>query len=186
MSNSRIAVVIGAASGIGCATAKALAAEGCTVTVADLNTDGAQARAKELGNQHHAVTVDVTDEASVHQLFEQISHVDVVVNFAGFGGVGLITELPADQFRAVIDTCLVGAFLGHQACRPPPRRGQRAGLAHLFERTPTRRRNERLLLGQGGAGDAHRGRRAGVGTAGHPRERRLPGIRAHAGSPSPF
>jgi 3-oxoacyl-[acyl-carrier protein] reductase len=48
MSNSRIAVVIGAASGIGWATAKALAAEGCTVTVADLNTDGAQARAKEL------------------------------------------------------------------------------------------------------------------------------------------
>ena len=111
MSNNRIAVVIGAASGIGWATAKALAAEGCTVTIADLNTDGAQARAKELGNQHHAVTVDVTDEASVQQLFEQTGHVDVVVNCAGFGGVGLITELPADQFRAVIDTCLVGAFL---------------------------------------------------------------------------
>jgi 3-oxoacyl-[acyl-carrier protein] reductase len=76
---------------------------------------------KNFGNQHHAVTVDVTDEASVQQLFEQIGHVDVVVNSAGFGGVGLITELPADQFRAVIDTCLVGAFLGHQACRPPPR-----------------------------------------------------------------
>jgi NAD(P)-dependent dehydrogenase (short-subunit alcohol dehydrogenase family) len=111
MSTNRIAVVIGGASGIGWATAKALAAEGCTVTIADLNTDGAQARAKELGAQHNAVTVDVTDEASVQQLFEQIGHVDVVVNCAGFGGVGLITELPADQFRAVIDTCLVGAFL---------------------------------------------------------------------------
>ena len=111
MSNNRIAVVIGAASGIGWATAKALAAEGCIVTVADLNTEGAQARAKELGNHHHAVTVDVTDEGAVQQLFEQIGHVDVVVNCAGFGGVGLITELLADQFRAVIDTCLVGAFL---------------------------------------------------------------------------
>ena len=111
MSKNRIAVVVGAASGIGWATAKALAAEGCTVTIADRNAAGAQVRAKELGNQHNAATVDVVDEASVQRLFEQIGRVDVVVNCAGFGGVGLITELPADQLRAVIDTCLVGAFL---------------------------------------------------------------------------
>jgi len=111
MSKNRIAVVIGAASGIGWATAKALADEGCTVTIADRNAEGAKARAKELGNQHNAAAVDVVDEASVQQLFEQIGRVDVVVNCAGFGGVGLITELPADQFRAVVDTCLVGAFL---------------------------------------------------------------------------
>ena len=111
MSNNRIAVVIGAASGIGWATAKALAAEGCIVTIADLNTEGAQARAKELGNQHHAVTVDVTDEGAVQQLFEQIGHVDVVVNCAGFGGVGLITELPVEDFRSVVDVCLTGSFL---------------------------------------------------------------------------
>ena len=43
--NQRIAVVIGGASGIGWATAKALAADGCTITVADLNGDGAAARA---------------------------------------------------------------------------------------------------------------------------------------------
>ena len=67
MSNSgeRIAVVIGGASGIGWATAQALAAQGDWVTVADRNAEGARSRAAELGDPHTAVAVDVTDEDSV-------------------------------------------------------------------------------------------------------------------------
>ena len=71
MSNSieRIAVVIGGASGIGWATARALAADGCRVTVADRNGDGARSRAAELGDPHTAADVDVTDEPSVAEAF---------------------------------------------------------------------------------------------------------------------
>lgn len=111
MSNSRKAVIVGGASGIGWATAKALAADGCTVTIADRNGQGARARAAELGDPHSAGTVDVTDEAALQRLFDEVGAVDIVVNCAGFSGVGLIADLPADQFRGVIDTCLVGAFL---------------------------------------------------------------------------
>jgi NAD(P)-dependent dehydrogenase (short-subunit alcohol dehydrogenase family) len=68
--NQRIAVVIGGASGIGWATAQALAAQGDRVTVADRNADGAHTRASELGDPHTASSVDVTDEDSVQQLFE--------------------------------------------------------------------------------------------------------------------
>ena len=68
--NQRIAVVIGGASGIGWATARALAAQGDRVTVADRNSDGAQGRAAELGDPHLAASVDVTDEDSVQRLFE--------------------------------------------------------------------------------------------------------------------
>lgn len=107
----RSAVVVGGASGIGWATARALAAEGFSVVVADRNVDLATERAEELGNPHTASVVDVTDEAQVAALFESTGQVDVVVNCAGIGGVGLITELPAEQFRAVIDVCLTGAFL---------------------------------------------------------------------------
>ena len=64
---ARKAVVIGAASGIGWATAQALAADGCRVTIADLNADGARERAAEMGEPHTSAQVDVTDEASVER-----------------------------------------------------------------------------------------------------------------------
>jgi NAD(P)-dependent dehydrogenase (short-subunit alcohol dehydrogenase family) len=109
--NQRITVVIGGASGIGWATAQALAAQGDRVTVADRNAEGAQARAAELGAPHTAAAVDVTDEDSVQRLFEQTGPVDVVVNCAGFGSLGLITDLSVDDFRSVVDVCLVGSFI---------------------------------------------------------------------------
>jgi 3-oxoacyl-[acyl-carrier protein] reductase len=113
MSNGsqRIAVVIGGASGIGWATARALAGEGCRVTVADRNIDGARNRAAELADPHTAAHVEVTDEDSVQRLFDQIGPLDVVVNCAGFSNVGLITDMPVDQFREVVDVCLTGAFI---------------------------------------------------------------------------
>ena len=69
---AREAVVVGGASGIGWATAQALAAEGCRITVADLNADGARSRAAELGDQHVGAYVDVTDEDSVQRLFDDL------------------------------------------------------------------------------------------------------------------
>ncbi len=115
MTNQRVAVVIGGASGIGWATARALAHDGCRVTIADRNTEGAQQRAAELGEPHTWAAVEVTDEDSVARLFDGVASreggLHVVVNCAGFSGFGLITELDAGQFRSVIDVCLTGAFL---------------------------------------------------------------------------
>lgn len=107
----RTAVVVGGASGIGRAVAHALAADGCRVTVADRNSDGARAVAAELGDPHTAATVEVTEEDSVRTLFEQAGPLDVVVNTAGYSGVGLITDLAVEDFRSVVDVCLTGAFL---------------------------------------------------------------------------
>ncbi|KUI19122.1 short-chain dehydrogenase [Mycobacterium lehmannii] len=109
--SARETVVIGAASGIGLATARALAAEGDRVTLADRDVDGARQRAAELGDPHTAAHVEVTDEASVHALFDQTGPLDVVVNCAGFSNVGMITDLAVEDFRAVIDVCLNGAFI---------------------------------------------------------------------------
>jgi 3-oxoacyl-[acyl-carrier protein] reductase len=110
-STERVAVVIGGASGIGWATAQALAGDGCRVTIADLNADGARERAAELGAPHTSAPVDVTDEASVERLFGETGSLDVVVNCAGFGSLGLITELSVDEFRGVVDVCLNGSFI---------------------------------------------------------------------------
>jgi NAD(P)-dependent dehydrogenase (short-subunit alcohol dehydrogenase family) len=109
--NSREAVVIGGASGIGWATAQALVAEGCRVTIADMNADGARSRAAELGDRHVGAYVNVTDEESVQRLFTDIGPLDITVNCAGFSNVGLITDMSVDDFRAVVDVCLNGAMI---------------------------------------------------------------------------
>ena len=108
---NRTAVVVGGASGIGRAVAHALAADNCRVTVADRNAEGARVVASELGDPHTAATVDVTNEDTVRALFEQADALDVVVNTAGYSGVGLITDLAVEDFRSVVDVCLTGAFL---------------------------------------------------------------------------
>jgi NAD(P)-dependent dehydrogenase (short-subunit alcohol dehydrogenase family) len=120
---NRAAVVVGGASGIGRAVAHALVADGCRVTVADRNTDGARAVAAELGDPHTAATVEVTDEDSVRALFGQADALDVVVNTAGYSGVGLITELAVEDFRSVVDVCLTGAFLVIKHAAPRLRDG---------------------------------------------------------------
>jgi 3-oxoacyl-[acyl-carrier protein] reductase len=100
----RNALVVGGASGIGRAVAEALASDasgGCRVTVADRNTGGA----------HRIEKVDVTDEESVRALFAAAGDLDIVVNTAGFGTLGPIVDMPVDQFRAVVDVCLTGAFI---------------------------------------------------------------------------
>jgi len=113
--STRVAVVVGGASGIGWATAQLLAAEGARVTVADRNTDLAAQRAAELGDPHTWAAVEVTDEASVAALFDGVvdreGRLDVVVNCAGFSGFGMITDLDVEQFRSVVDACLTGGFL---------------------------------------------------------------------------
>lgn len=105
------AIVIGGASGIGWASARALAADGRRVVVADVNLEGARNRAAELGEPHTAGFVDVADEASVAALFAQTGAVDAVVNCAGFSNLSLIVDMDVDQFRSVVDVCLTGALI---------------------------------------------------------------------------
>jgi 3-oxoacyl-[acyl-carrier protein] reductase len=111
VTTNRTAVVVGAASGIGWATARALAADGFRIVLADRNADGARERAATLGDPHTAAQADVTDEESVQRLFDRTGPVNAVVNCAGFSNIGLITDMPVAQFREVVDVCLTGGFV---------------------------------------------------------------------------
>lgn len=110
-SKGRVAVIVGGASGIGWASAQTLAAQGVRIVIADLHGDAASARAAELGDGHTSAQVDVVDEDSIQRLFDDVGPIDIAINCAGFSNVGLITEMPAAEFRAVIDVCLNGAFI---------------------------------------------------------------------------
>jgi len=115
--HDKVAVVIGGASGLGQAIARAFGAEGYRVTVADLNADGAAATAAELGETATAAkdSVDVTDEAAVEALFADVvareGRLDTVVNTAGMSSFGPIVDHDVAEWRNVIDINLVGAMV---------------------------------------------------------------------------
>lgn len=140
MSTQRVAIVIGGASGIGWASAQALAADGCRIVVADRDAEGAAARAAQLGAPHTSFFVDVTDEDAVQKLFEAVAAagpIDVVVNCAGFSNVGLITDMPVEDFRSVVDVCLNGGFIvAKHAGRNLPEGGVLVSISSLNGRQP--------------------------------------------------
>ncbi|MDO4909397.1 MAG: SDR family NAD(P)-dependent oxidoreductase [Corynebacterium sp.] len=82
----RIALVTGASTGIGEASARALAADGWKVICAARSTEAIEKIAQEIGGE--AITLDVTDQESVDKLAEKIPHLDLLVNNAG-GAKGL-------------------------------------------------------------------------------------------------
>lgn len=116
----RHAVVVGGASGIGAATAHALAQAGWRVTIADLTEAvlpeagsygaGTQAARANVVGAHDSRIVDVTDENSVEALFADTAP-DLIVTTAGVSTLGLITEHDTAEFQRVLDVCLTGAFL---------------------------------------------------------------------------
>jgi NAD(P)-dependent dehydrogenase (short-subunit alcohol dehydrogenase family) len=114
---SRVAVVTGAADGIGWATAQRLAADGLRVAIADLRGDAAQARASELGPRHLGLSCDVSNEASVVDAVRAVvdwsgGAVHVLVNNAGIGDQAAVTEQQrVDAFDRVLAVHLRGTFL---------------------------------------------------------------------------
>lgn len=118
VTDQRVAIVTGAASGIGEAIAHRLHADGLAVVVADLDLAGAQRVATEIGGP--AVATDVADEDDVGRLFaltvERYGHVNVVFNNAGIGGqTASIAELTVGEFDHLIAVNLRGVFLGTRA-----------------------------------------------------------------------
>ncbi|BBZ61847.1 SDR family NAD(P)-dependent oxidoreductase [Mycolicibacterium monacense] len=116
MSEKSYAVIVGGASGIGATIVRAMADRGYAVVVADRNIDAANALVEQLGaGGHTAAEVDVVDEAGVATLFESVAALpgrfEVAVNCAGITALGLVTDLPVNKFRRVVDVCLAGAFL---------------------------------------------------------------------------
>ena len=121
----KVAIVTGAASGIGKQIAMTYAREGGRVAVADLNAAAAEAAAAEIraaGGQAIGVTMDVTDEDAVNQGVAQVvaawGGVDVLVSNAGIQIVHPVHEFPYSEWKKMLAIHLDGAFLTTKAVLP--------------------------------------------------------------------
>jgi NAD(P)-dependent dehydrogenase (short-subunit alcohol dehydrogenase family) len=112
-----VALVTGAASGIGAATARELSRAGAHVFIADLNLPAAQSLAAELPNAK-AIAMDVTDAASISASIRDIERLDILVNNAGIGLVGDITHTTEEDFTRVMRVNVHSVFLVTQALFP--------------------------------------------------------------------
>lgn len=113
----RVAVITGAASGMGLATAQRFVAEGAKVVIADFNRENGEAAAAALGESARFTRCDVAVEddvaAAIELATDAFGRLDIVFNNAGIGGAfGPITELEVDDWDATFAVLVRGVFLG--------------------------------------------------------------------------
>ena len=117
--HTKTALVTGASSGVGAATARLLAAEGHNVVLAARREDRLEELAHELGGTALSVPTDITDPAAcatlVDRAVERFGAVDVLVNNAGLGLYAPIAEADPDDWRKMFDVNVLGTLYATQA-----------------------------------------------------------------------
>jgi 3-hydroxybutyrate dehydrogenase len=120
---NKVAVITGAASGIGKAIAMRFAEEGAKVVIADLNSEAAEMTAKEIQKKKHeamAVAMDVTNEEQVELGIQKVisayGGIDILVSNAGTQFISPIEDLPFYEWKKLLAIHLDGAFLTTRAC----------------------------------------------------------------------
>jgi meso-butanediol dehydrogenase/(S,S)-butanediol dehydrogenase/diacetyl reductase len=121
----KVALITGAASGIGAATARRFAREGARLELADLNEDGARALAREIaatGAEVDARGLDVGDVAQVDAVtraaVDRFGRLDIVFNNAGIGAFGKVPDMDPELWRRVIAVDLDSVYFGCRAAIP--------------------------------------------------------------------
>jgi 3-oxoacyl-[acyl-carrier protein] reductase len=150
--DSRIAIVTGAASGLGRAIALLFAKEGADIAIIDLKAEAAEAVAREardLGRRALAVAADVADETQVRQAMEvivrKLGEPDILVNNAGIDTTSIVEEMPTAMWDDVIRINLKSVFLCTRAVLPGMRRRRYGRIVNISSQ----------LAQKGGAEMAH-------------------------------
>ncbi|MEE2682437.1 MAG: SDR family oxidoreductase [Actinomycetota bacterium] len=120
--SGKIALVTGAASGVGRATTRQLAEEGAKVSGIDINGEGLSALAEELGESFHFSTCDISDRDSsrnaVEECVKYFGSLDIVANVAGIVRSHHATDVDEETWRMIMGVNLDGMFWITQAAIP--------------------------------------------------------------------
>jgi len=115
----KVAVITGAASGIGAATAKTYVDHGARVVLGDIQDEAGESMAAALGGAGHAIFrhCNVTNEAEVEALVKaavsEFGQIDIMFNCAGIvGALGPMSTTPAEEWKLTIDIMINGVFYG--------------------------------------------------------------------------
>jgi len=128
--DGKLALVTGGSRGIGRAIALELARAGASVVLAYRSAaEEAEAVASEIDGR--AIQADVSDPDDARRLVEEAGDVDVLVNNAGLTRDGLIARMPDDDWRAVLDTNLGGAFYTCRAAARGMMRRRRGAIVNV-------------------------------------------------------
>lgn len=158
MQNKRVALITGANKGIGLQIAKDLAKQGLTVLVGSRNLENGVTAAKSVGEDAHAIQLDVTDQASIAAAVERIrkefGRLDVLVNNAGITSVvplgtsfeermktNVPSVSPLDNIRGVFETNVFGPIAVTQAMLPLLREAPAGRIVNLGSTSGSLTRN---------------------------------------------
>lgn len=132
---NEVAIVTGAASGMGAATARRFIEEGAKVILTDVNVDGGQALADDLGGNASFLQLDVADKDQWEQVVAGATAlfgpVTVLMNNAGVGAVGFIESYAQSDWDRGISIMLEGPLLGMRAVVPSMREGGRGSIINV-------------------------------------------------------
>lgn len=123
--NDKVAVITGAGSGIGCASAIKFAREGAKVVVADVQDDGSAETVRSIqsaGGTAAAIHTDVTDASAVDRMIktavETYGRLDILFNNAGMIIKGTVLDVDEESFDRIFAVNVKGVFLGCKAAIP--------------------------------------------------------------------
>ena len=133
--HDKVALITGAASGIGKATAQLFVERGARVLAADVNEEGLRALADALGDALRGCALDVTDEAQWRAALaaaeEAFGPLSALVNSAGILHSALLEDYPLADYRRVLDVNVIGTFLGMKTAIPSLRRAGGGAIVNL-------------------------------------------------------
>ena len=188
----KVAIITGAASGIGRATALTLAREGAAVALADLDADGVQRAADEVtaaGGEAIGLEADAADKASVERAVaravERFGGLDILVNCAAIAAGGAIDQVTEEQWDRVLAVNLKGVMFFCQAVLPHLRERGGGVIVNFSSGSGFRPSGRSLAYGASKAAVAHVSRSLAhdLGVENYPREHHRPRAHRHPHDP---
>jgi 3-oxoacyl-[acyl-carrier protein] reductase len=129
----KVAIITGAARGIGLATARRLTQAAATTIIVDLDEQAASSAAAELGEHAHHHVADITHPQApalvVEETIKQHGRIDIVINNAGYNWDAPLVDMTDEQFQAMLDIHVLAPFRMLRAAGPHMIRAAKADLA---------------------------------------------------------